>query len=111
MDALLTEKIKLKMQDQLIGLINERFDGIIDDLEAALLRADGDKVFKFPVGMKSIITPVGDFAFVESSISWSTKTTDETEKEEVSLQPELPLEGKPDPSHITDSKKAKGGTE
>jgi len=91
MDNTLKHKIKAKMQVQISGLIDENMDAIIKDLETSLLRADSDKPFKFPVSFRSIIFPIKDCAIVESSIAFSTKTTDETEKEEVSLHPELPM--------------------
>jgi hypothetical protein len=64
---------------ELRGILTEHMDTIDQSMQSMLAEHEGDKEFKYNVGLTLVITPRGaDSAKVAAKISYAVRHTDET---------------------------------
>lgn len=89
----LEDKVKKQIVTSIEHLLEESWMLISSSIDKASMEASmaGKEKFKFPVGIRASIEPMGDDCRVEVGMSWGTRCKLTSEPVTVSAQPELPI--------------------
>lgn len=86
-------KVRDRAVEEIKQLLDELWPEIITDLDRACIEASKqDKSPKFQVGVTIKLAPGGNRCGLSVKVGWGNRKTTESDREEISLTPDLPFE-------------------
>lgn len=84
-------KVRARAVDEIAAVLDERWPEIVADLDRASIEASkADKRCKFRIGISVVVEPAGNRVGLTVKAQWGCRKSIETEREEISLTPDLP---------------------